>query len=92
MITLTERARKHLEALLAEHRDPSTVLRLAVHAPGQFGLVTDRQREGDQVLEHQGRIVLLVDGHLAGLLQGAVVDCEQAAEGPRLVVSRPGKR
>jgi len=90
MITLTERAREHLKGLLAEYPDTDIGLRLVVHGTGQFALMTDTERKADQVVEHEGRKVLLVDEQLVQKLERAVVDCEETAEGLRLVMVPQG--
>ena len=47
----------------------------------------DREAEGDQVVEHEGVKVLLVDSDLAPVVDGKTLDVEDTAEGPRLVIS-----
>ena len=90
MVTVTERAREHLLGILADYPDADVGLRLVVHSRGQLRLINDTERKGDQVVEHEGRKVLLVHQQVTEALQGTVVDCEETAEGPRLVMVPQG--
>ncbi len=91
MVTVTERAK---DALLSmkEAEDvglPEVGLRLAREPSGQFGLVPDMSKPGDQVVEHQGSKVLLIGSEFSADLAGMVIDCHAAPEGTELVLLRP---
>jgi Fe-S cluster assembly iron-binding protein IscA len=90
MVTVTERAKEELKKALesANISEPEVGLRLAPTAPGQFGLVADGEREGDQVIEYEGSKVLLVGSELAEPLDGVTIDCQDTPEGARLVMSK----
>ena len=89
MLTVTDSAKQYLKELLLDHTDdPEIGLRLSLKSPEQLGLVLEREAEGDQVVEHAGSKVLLVSQELASLLEGATVDVQDTADGPKLVVSR----
>ena len=90
MVTVTERAKQELKSILsaADVSAPEIGLRLALTAPGQFGLMTDKEREGDQVVEHEDSKVLLVGTELTDTLEGVTIDCQDIPEGSRLVMSK----
>ena len=88
MVEVTERAREELKkALDAQSAGPASGLRLALIGPGEFGLGIDKEQPGDQVVQHEGANVLLVEGALAEQLEGASIDIQESEEGPRLVMS-----
>src|SRR5262245_18143581 len=87
MIAVTSRAKEALNELRENKvHDPEAGLRLAPSASGRLELFPDQQRPGDQVVEHIGSKVLLVDGDLADALSGAEIDCETTSSGRHLVI------
>lgn len=89
MLTVTEQAKEELRAVLSDSGEgPAVSLRLVARAPGQFGLVPDEEKEGDQVVEHEGLKVLLIDAELSALLGGVTIDCREGSEGPQLVFTK----
>ena len=89
MLTVTESARQKLkEALVANTDDPDMSLRLVANLPGHFEFVMDKETEDDQVVEHDGRKILLVDSELDHALEGMTIDYEENAEGRHLVMSK----
>ena len=95
MITVTERAKEHLKETLDANTDESAAepqgLRLGMTGPGQFGLGLDTERDGDEVVEHEGSKVLMVEGELATRLQGITLDLQATGEGEQLVMQMPGE-
>jgi Fe-S cluster assembly iron-binding protein IscA len=103
MLTVTERAKETLARLktAAENGNGTDAgLRLFFGtAPTEFGLELDREKPGDQVVEHAGATVLLVDEALADALADATIDVEagaaergDATSGDELVITRPRSR
>ncbi|MCA9161221.1 MAG: hypothetical protein KDA72_22980, partial [Planctomycetales bacterium] len=43
-----------------------------------------KQRPGDEVVEHDGRVVLLMAKSISRMLQHKVLDVRQTADGPKL--------
>lgn len=88
MINVTESAKEELKRMSLQVTDqPESTLRLVANGEGQLGLVADSEREGDQLIEHQGATVLLVDKELSAALEGVGIDCQDAGDGPRLVLT-----
>ena len=88
MITVTEEAMQYLKKLLLAHtNDPEAGVRL-IGRSGKLGVVLDKAAEGDQVIEHEGFKVLLVEQELAGILDEATLDVQDTPDGTGLVVSK----
>ncbi|MEK7863215.1 MAG: hypothetical protein AAB295_08130 [Chloroflexota bacterium] len=92
MIHVTERAREILNEILKETLDemleePDMVLRLGATDSG-LGVYLDKQNEDDQVVEHEGRAVLLISSELSTALGGKTIDAEEAADGSHIVLRR----
>lgn len=89
MVIVTDSAKQELKAILATHSDGSAAaLRLGFSASGQFGLGLDQEKEGDQIVAHEGGNVLFVGSELTEALNEATIDCEETTDGRRLVISR----
>jgi len=89
MLTVTESAKKLLKGTLRAHSDdPEAGLRLSFNPPGEFGIVLDREAEGDQVVEYEGAKALLVAPELASVVEGVTLDVQDTPEGPRLAISK----
>lgn len=84
---VTEAAKKELkEKLAANTDDPDVCIRLKAGPDGGLGLVLSREAEGDVVVEHEDRKLLLVTQELAATLENAVIDVEDTKEGRKWVV------
>jgi Fe-S cluster assembly iron-binding protein IscA len=84
MITVTEAAREKLKETLQEHSDDNDIsLRLTMNA-GEFGLVLDKVSPGDDVVEHQGTKILILNHEVSELFQGAKLDVESTPDGEHL--------
>jgi Fe-S cluster assembly iron-binding protein IscA len=95
MVSVSEQAKVLLleRKRAANIHEPDAGLRVAADPAGQWILVADRPRSGDQVVEHEGVTVLLVDPDTQSVLVGAMVDCLHTAEGEtELALTRPGTR
>ncbi|MEK7281367.1 MAG: hypothetical protein AAB037_03330 [Chloroflexota bacterium] len=89
MITVTDSAKQELKAILAARSDGSAdALRLGFSASGQFGLGLDQEKEGDQIVAHEGGNVLFVGSELTEALNGATIDCEETTDERRLTISK----
>ena len=87
MLGVTERARQELKRILSDNvDDPQAGLRLSASSPGKFGLHIDIEVPGDQVVEHDGSKVLLVEEGLVASLEGVTLDVEDTPEGPKLTL------
>lgn len=103
MITVTEKARDLLYDVLQQAEQQAGIdeqedvaIRLApTEQPGdgeaaqmQLGLGLDRPQDGDQVVEHNGKTVLLVDSSTGNMLDGVTLDAVDTPEGRQLTISQ----
>ena len=86
MLNVTEHAASTLSETLQETATSETqVLRLAPAKEG-LALVLDEEHEGDQVIMHKSRKVLVIEREVAESLSGSVIDAVETPEGRRFVV------
>lgn len=86
MLSVTDKAAAALhESLEASTTEESQALRLTRTAEG-LALSLDEQREGDQVVQHDDRTVLVIEEEISSALAGATLDATETPEGPRLVL------
>ena len=88
MVHVTERAREVFRDKL-DHmtHKPRVALRIG---PTESGLAVfpDTRKDDDQVIEHEGQTVLLIDREMSEALAGKTIDVEQHADGSRFVRRR----
>jgi len=94
MIQVTERAREicknRLEDLIER---PGVTLRGVMLRIGATGsgleiFPDDTLKDDDQIIEHDGRAVLLIDHEVSEMLVDTTIDVEEHADGARFVVLR----
>ena len=89
MVTVTERAKERLKTVLQSEVDDSSVgLRLERTPSGQFGVFPDRAHADDQVVVHEGAVVLLVDQEVADTIGEATIDYEERQMGAQFVITK----
>lgn len=87
MITVTERAKEVLKAVLvANEADPDEGLRLLPRSDGRIVLTVDTKLSGDQVVEFEGRKILLVGIEYFRIFEVATLDCRDTKDGAILFV------
>jgi Fe-S cluster assembly iron-binding protein IscA len=92
MITVTDKAIDALaESLESSEASDEQRLRLARNPGGEFGLAIDEERDGDQVVKHNDRTVLVIDETVATSLDGATLDVVDLPEGQRLTLRMDDK-
>ena len=85
MLNVTERARGMFRQALDQiSSGPDVALRLGPTDSG-FGVFPDTRKDDDQVIEHDGQAVLLLDREISEALADKTVDVEDHAEGARFV-------
>lgn len=89
MVMITTRAKETLAQIRASANvsDPDIGLRLEAANAG-FGLFPDREKPGDQIIEHDGDKILLIDDKLSEALAGARIDCKRTGDEVQLVIGR----
>ena len=87
MINVSERARQELKRILTSSVDNWYArLRLISRGQGRLGLGIDIEMPGDEVVEHEGSGLLVVEHELAASLEGVMLDVENNGEGTQLVL------
>ncbi len=83
MLTITERAASELQAVRATNdASPDQGVRLTPDGKGGIGLTIDAPSEGDEVIRHEETPLVIVDGRIAPLLDGAELDCKTDVDSP----------
>ena len=83
MLAVTERAKERLKSMLTSKvENPQAALRLAPTEEGQFGLRVDVETSDDEVVEHDGITVLVVEKELASRMDGITLDVQDTPNGP----------
>ena len=87
MIQVTERARETFKNKLELIERPDVTLRIGRTDSG-LGVFPDTVKDDDQIIEHNGRAVLLIDQEVSETLADTTIDVEEQADGARVVVWR----
>ena len=89
MIEVTDKAKEFLEDVLVRSvNDPELTLRMVVQPEGRLRLVPDRSKKADQVVEKDGRAILLVGQELAPILDRLTLDVKETNRGSKLFMSQ----
>lgn len=86
MLTISPPAYDRLSKMLAD-RPHDVAVRIFVR-DGRARIRPSRQRQGDQVLTHAGRTVLLLDPDAAQYVDQRMIDIRDTANGQRLRLQR----
>lgn len=91
MITITDDAKLMLGGILADaqskDRKDKRCLRI-VSRDAVFGVGMDSPRDGDRVVDYNGKPLLLIDKDVDVTLSGATIAARQTAGGQKLVIAR----
>jgi Fe-S cluster assembly iron-binding protein IscA len=88
MIQVTEKARETFKSKL-DHMIESPGLSLRIGRTGSgLGVFPDTVKDDDQIIEHDGRAVLLNDQEVSETLADTTIDVEEHADGAHFVVRR----
>ena len=88
MIQVTARARETFKNKLEDLIErPGVILRIGSTDSG-LEIFPDTLKDDDQIIEHDGRAVLLIDQEVSETLADTAIDVEEYADGARFVVRR----
>ncbi len=91
MLTVTEKAKQQLKEILETHTDdPEVGLRMLREPSGQIELVLSKADNHDQVVEHEGAKVLLLEPDVISLVDNTVLDVQDSVDGPVFFFSQYG--
>ena len=87
MVNVTYRAKQELKRMLSNTVDmPQARLRVIDRGQGKLGLGLDTEGPNDELLEHDGSVVLVVEHELATRLKEVTIDVDDTDKGPELVI------
>jgi Fe-S cluster assembly iron-binding protein IscA len=90
MVKVTDRAKIALKSALSRSVEEAGIgLRVEISEQGTCALYPDREKAGDQAVEHEGNALLLIGEEVSEPLAGATIDLAETPEGARLVVTKP---
>ena len=90
MVNVTDRAKVVLKNALSRSVEEEGIgLRVEISGEGTCALFPDREKAGDQVVEHEGDVLLLIGTEASQPLDGATIDLADTPEGAQLVITRP---
>ncbi len=98
MITLTSNAAAKVKGILEQEKEnlPDGALRIYVQGGGcsgfQYGMVLDEVAEGDQVIEAEGGVKVIVDPMSLRYLEGAEVDYKEDLMGGGFAIKNPNAK
>ena len=89
MFTITDSAKDELKKILDNNSTESDDgLRLIINEPGSFALMLDKKQENDEIIEHEGTIVLLYQKDMTNILDEIILDCHTTEDCKMLVISK----
>jgi Fe-S cluster assembly iron-binding protein IscA len=81
-LQVTDQATQQLKTLLeSTDHEPEQVIRLGADELGNAGFSLDVPREGDQVIEHEGEQVMVVEPTVSESLEGITLDVNETPQG-----------
>ena len=92
MLEITAKAKEKLKEVITKHTiDPEVAIRVTANysMPYRLDLVLDKEKRGDQVVEsEEGIKVLLIRSDLAQWLEGMVLDFKETPLGEDFTISK----
>jgi Fe-S cluster assembly iron-binding protein IscA len=88
MLNVSDAALSHLATMLdgVEGAPDEAAIRLVAQPQG-LGMAVDTPNDGDHTVEHDGRVVLLVDDQVANMLDGRTMDLQETEQGTALAIN-----
>ena len=81
-LSVTERATAALKILLDQHgHEEGQVLRLNTDGQGKMQFTLDSEQAGDQVFEHDGHKVIVIEPSVSESLSGNTIDLKEDGSG-----------
>jgi Fe-S cluster assembly iron-binding protein IscA len=88
MLTVTDRAAEFLRESLTRRGDGMPeALRIVYTEEQGYQLTLDNPKDGDQVFAQEGESFLLLDAELNEVLGDAIIDLQDAPQGPRITLT-----
>ena len=84
MITVSPAAKELLTRLLEEKNTPQSEAARLIFNQDNLTVEIDGPRSGDTAIDHEGRVILLLDEEAADILSDNTLDVMDTPEGPKL--------
>jgi Fe-S cluster assembly iron-binding protein IscA len=86
MVHVTERARETFKETLEHMVDRADVMLRIGPTDSGLGIFPDTRKDDDQVIEYDGRAVVVIDQEVSARLVDATIDVEESTDGSHFVV------
>jgi Fe-S cluster assembly iron-binding protein IscA len=88
-LTVTEQAAAALKQFLeTQERESEQVLRLVADDQGNHGFSLDTPKSEDQVVQHQGEVVMVIEPAISDALADNILDLQETPSGVSLTLYR----
>ncbi len=86
MVTVTYTAGEHMAYMLSEHQAGDDVVLRIRSANGGVEIQRDKVRPGDEIFDHNGKVVMVMDQQMSQLLNNMTIDLMTDDDGSRLIL------
>jgi len=87
MLNITEAAGEYLTEVLERANAPEDqAIRLRLLDDDALAPIVDTIRDDDESIDHNGRLILLLDARARDYLRGSMLDVEETPDGPKLLI------
>ena len=88
MLTVTDTAAKVLAEALASRQEDSPQMLRITFVDGEYTLTLDNPGDEDQVIEHEGQGLVVLDPEVSEGLSDFTLDAQETEAGPRLSLAK----
>ncbi len=85
MVTLTYTAGERIAYMISEHQDRDVVVRIKL-TKGDVEMQPDKIRPGDETIDHNGKVVLVLDQQISQLLGNKTIDLMTDDDGSHVIL------
>ena len=77
MVKVTEKGKDELKKLILLHAlHTQDCIKLAYRSLGQLGFIFGKPKDGDEIVLHEGRMILIIGREFRSILDGAILNVE----------------
>ncbi len=86
MVTVTYTAAEHIAYTLSDHQVGDDVVLRIKMGEGGVGIRQDKIRPGDETIDHNGKVVLVLDQQTSQFLGDKTIDLKTDDDGSHLII------